>query len=159
MKVYSKLNLIAASIMILLFVSCSSEDSKPTTPSGSGFAPSNVSGMVFEWKDPYYMGGGHTVYKINFNQNNSGKIVQNYASTEEDMTTHSCNYKKTAANTATIDIDFTVVAMAQTSNQKFKFDLTFTSKDGGKCIWYENLNNTDSAITPLSIEGTFTLKK
>jgi len=158
MKVYSKLNLIAAFIIMLLFVSCSSEDSKPTTPSGSGFAPSNVSGMVFEWKDPNYMGGNVTVYKINFNQNNSGKMVQYFATTESDITTHSCNYKKTAANTAAIDIDITFESMG-TFNQKFKFDLTFTSKDGGKCIWMEDQSNSDTSITPLSIEGTFTLKK
>ena len=159
MKVYSKLNLIAAFIIMLLFVSCSSEDSKPTTPSGSGFAPSNVSGMFFECVDPN-MVTGNPYFKITFHSNSSAAVTKNYAVTGADITTNSCTYTKTSANAATIKTDITSdTGGFGTFTEKVDFALTFTSKEGGTSIMYTYFNHTDGSIDTNKVPGTFTLKK
>ena len=154
MKFQLKLNLISAFIIMLLFVSCSSKDNNsPITPS-SGLAPSNVSGMFFEWFDPYYEGGNDAVYKITLISNDSGKMTKHFDATEESITTKSCVYKRLNSNTASIDLAVDLMATGITFSETVKFDLNFTNKNGGNSTWIKYQDNDT-----LRIEGTFTLKK
>jgi len=156
MKFQHKLNLIFAFTVMLLFVSCSSKDDDKNPIVPQGLAPNTVSEMTFEWSDPDYTDAVNPIYKITLFNNNSGKMTKNWSMTDADITTKSCVYTKTGANTAKITIEFELVDWGITST--FYFTLNFTKKDGGNCTWIEYMSNTDGSITENKIEGTFTLK-
>ena len=158
MKVYLKLNLISAFVLMLFFVSCGSSDNTTTTPP-AGFAPSNVTGMnLVAYEDAF--GGSGSIFEMTFISNNSGKVTKYFVTTEDEITTNLCVYSRTGSNAATIDVEIFYEGSWGSGEEKFKYDLTFTSRDGGTHWRTQYMKHSDGSTDTLDpVSGTFTLKK